>query len=478
MSANFPSSPATMPAAADPLVRELYQSQSYPAMSHPLADPAVTAVAARLGGLTTVHPRHARILEIGCASGHNLLPLARRWPQSEWIGMDLTSKAVADARALAAEAGIGNATFHAADLRGFDPGGEAFDYIIAHGFFSWVPDDVKLALLDFCRRHLAPAGIASISFNLTAGWAHRLPVIAMVRSLQQATGAELIDTLELLRGATAASTPHGAHVRCIIDDMLAKGPEILAFDDFGPVNDPWPFDQFVLAAARAGLRWLGESDPAENLPSALGDAQRAALGPLAANPLHAQLAADFAVGRTFRSGILCRDDAPTLPGLPAAGVFELAVRAGEVTPAGATPLARTFYQTLAALAPACVAMQEILAAMPEADRPALARLVFDGITRGFIRPRIEALRFEPLPPQRPCLNRWLLACARRRLPLVDVWHMPCGFPAAHYDVLAAMDGSRTCSELAALSDARCPELAFEPWLRHLAGRGLFVLESV
>ena len=53
----------------------------------------------------------------------------------------------------------------------------------------------------------------------------------------------------------------------IIDDMLAKGPAILAFDDFGPVNDPWPLDRFVHAAAAAGLRWLGESDPGQNLPA-------------------------------------------------------------------------------------------------------------------------------------------------------------------------------------------------------------------
>ncbi|MCX6877991.1 MAG: methyltransferase domain-containing protein [Verrucomicrobia bacterium] len=463
-----------MPAAADPVVRELYQNHRYPAMSHPLADPAVTAVAARLGGLTTAPPQQARILEIGCASGHNLLPLARRWPASRCLGLDLTENAIADARQLAVAAGIGNVTFHAADLRDFDPGGEPFDFIIAHGFFSWVPDEAKLALFEFCRHHLAPSGIATISFNLAAGWVPRLPVVAMVRVLQECAGGDLLATLELLREATDPATPHGANVRSIIDDMLAKGPDILAFDDFGPVNDPWPFDRFVITAATAGLRWLGESDPAENLPSALGDASRAALGPLAASPLQAQLAADFVVGRTFRSGVLCRDDAPTQPGLTSDTVVDFSVRQGAVTPTSADPLVRALYQALAAVAPACVPMPEILAALPEANPAALARLVFDGITRGFIRPRIEPLRFDPQPPACPALNAFLLACASRRLPLVDVWHQPCGFPAAHYQVLAAMDGSRTHAELAALASSRCPELAFEPWLRHLAGRGMFM----
>jgi len=458
---------------ADCPVDQLYQTHRYPAMSHPLSDPAVTAVAARLGGLTTAAPRHARILEIGCASGHNLLPLARRWPQSQWVGIDLAILAITEARQIAEEAGIDNAEFHAVDLRYFDPGDSPFDYIIAHGVFSWVPDEVKFALLDFCRRHLAPAGVATISFNLAAGWAHRLPVVAMVRALQAATGADLLATLKLLRDVHDPATPHGAHLLWILDNMLAKGADILPFDDFAPVNDPWPFEQFVQAAARAGLRWLGESDPAENLPSALGEAARAALGPLAAHPLHAQLAADFAVSRTFRSGVLCRDDAATLPGLTRDAIFDFAVRTAESAAPGNDPLAREFHQALAAVAPTCVPLHEILAAMPGIDRPALARLVFDGITRGWLLPRVEALRFDPLPPPRPCLNPLLLACARRGLALADVWHQPCSFPPAHYEVLVAMDGSRSQSELAALSRARCPELAFEPWLRHLAGRGLF-----
>ncbi len=460
-------------ASADPLVSDLYQNHRYPAMSHPFTDPAVTAVAARIGGLATANPRRARILEIGCASGLNLLPLARRWPESQWLGIDLSSEAIAAARELAAEAGIGNAEFHAVDLRYFAPDGEPFDYIIAHGFFSWVPDEVKLTLLDFCRRHLAPAGVATISFNLSAGWAYRQPVVAMVRALQAATGGDLVATIELLRDAIDPATPYGGHLHWILGNMLGKGRDILTFDDFGPVNDPWPFDQFVLAAARAGLRWLGESNPAENIPSALGEAQRMALSPLVTHPLHAQLAADFATGRTFRSGVLCRDDAPTLPGLTNEGILEFAVRAGETAPTGTDPLAQAFYQNLNAAGPQCVPLREILTAMPDADQSALAGVVFEGITRGLIRPRIDPVRFDPQPPDHPSLNPLTLACARRCLPLVDIWHKPCSFPIGHHEVLVAMDGSRSRAELAALARERCPDLNFEPWLQHLAERGFF-----
>lgn len=117
--------------------------------------------------------------------------------------------------------------------------------------------------------------------------------------------------------------------------------------------------------------------------------------------------------------------------------------------------------------------REVLARMPEADVKSVARLVFQWITRGWIRPRIEPVNYAAEPPEYPRLDAFRLLCAREGLPLVDAWHQPCAFPAPHYGVLAAMDGTRSRAELAAISKARCKDLAFEPWLRHLAGRGMF-----
>lgn len=447
------------------LIHELYDKHVYPPMSHPLSDPAVSAVAARLGGLEVAHPRRARILEIGCCSGHNIIPLARRWPESEFVGIDLAERSIDEARARAARAGVGNVAFHAADLRGFEPVGGPFDFIIAHGFFSWVPDEVKAALLVFCRRHLAPSGIATVSFNLECGWKPRLPLIAKARAIRQAGGGDWVSSLGILKGLVDDSAE-----RAIIDDMLAKGPAILAFDDFGPVNDPWPLDRFAQAAANAGLRWLGESDPGENIPSGIDEDFLMDLKHRTPDPLAFQLAVDEAAGRTFRSGVLCRDDAPVADGVSLDRVLEFSVRTGRPP---SDPAAFEICRIIESLAPACVPMSEVLDGIPGADAKAVARQVFHGITRGWIRPRIEPVGYAVEPPAYPRLDAFRLLCARDGLPLVDAWHQPCAFPPAHYGVLAAMDGSRSRAELAAFARSQCKELAFEPWLRHLAGRGMF-----
>lgn len=45
-----------------------------------------------------------------------------------------------------------------------------YDYIIAHGIFSWVPKFVQDAILEVIKAHLAPNGIAYISYNVYPGW--------------------------------------------------------------------------------------------------------------------------------------------------------------------------------------------------------------------------------------------------------------------------------------------------------------------
>lgn len=448
------------------VIHDLYQNQAYPPMSHPLSDPAVSAVAARIGGLEVADPRRARILEIGCCSGHNLIPLAMRWPESEFVGIDLAERSIDEARGRAAQAGVRNAFFFPADLTTFEPDGGPFDFIIAHGFFSWVPDEVKAALFTFCRKHLAPDGIATVSFNLESGWKARWPVIAKVRAIQQARGEDTVSSLLLLRSLLEEVDPEIA----IVDDMLAKGPAILAFDDFGPVNDAWPLDRFARAAANAGLRWLGESDPGANIPQGVSAEVMAELKERAGNPLGFQMAVDEAAGRTFRSGVLCRDDAPVAERMSLQLMLDLSVSLAPRQTAGE---GTGLLKAIGSFAPACVPMQEVMEKLPAPDPRQVAATLFDGITRGAIRPRIEPLCYDPDPPAFPKLDAFRLLCAEEGLPLVDAWHKPCAFPREHYQVLAAMDGSRSIAELAAFSESRCPELAFDPWLRHLAGRGMF-----
>ncbi len=447
-------------------VQELYDREAYPPMSHPASDPALTAVSARMSGIAVPHPRQARILDIGCSSGHHLLALAQRWPESQFIGIDLTENAIALANQRAQQAGLTNVTFRTADLLSFRPEGGPFDYIIAHGIFSWVPDEVKAALLIFCREHLSPSGVATISFNLENGWRDKLPIIDKVRAIQSAKGCNEVEGLELLKMVTIPDSPEIE----IIGKMIAKGLQILRFDDFGPVNDPWPLDRFVAAAERVGLRWLGESDPNENLPehASLEAIERATAQ--ATDALSFQTALDEETEQTFRSVLLCRADAPAAEKITTDIALDFSVQAKKEP---ASPRAKILHQAIQAFAPSNAPVKKLLESMPSQDPRVMILELFQGIRDAWVQPRIEEVQALPQPPNAPKLNAFRLLCAQQRLPLVDAWHIPCAFPAAHYEILAAMDGGKQVHELANLAKSKCPELAFKPWLQHLAERGMF-----
>ena len=114
-----------------PDVAAIYQEESYPAMSHPPAHPSVIAATALLGGLRMPPLARLRILEIGCSTGHHILPIAAAYPDAQITAIDFSPAAIAEAQRLAAIASITNVNFICADLLQWQAPEQAFDCIIA-----------------------------------------------------------------------------------------------------------------------------------------------------------------------------------------------------------------------------------------------------------------------------------------------------------------------------------------------------------
>ena len=490
---------------SDP-VRDLYQIHTYPAMSHPPTDPAVTAVAARFSGLDARDPSRAGILEIGCASGHNLLPLAARWPEARFTGIDFSKPAIEEARESARLAGLTNIEFIETDLLAFDPGNEAnYDFIICHGFYSWVPGAVRQALLDFCAARLSLLGTVMISYNTLPGWSLRKSIAELTRLLSGkptsvSFGQESEPILVSLLMAAGNHTPYNRHLTQVLHDMIGQSGYFLTFDDFSPINEPCTFLDFIAHTSRSGLLYLGESRLSENYPVSLAPEASEFLKPLASDPHLLQQTIDVLTNRTFRYSLLCRSDAPVERCHNAAMVLQCAVlspHAFEHTAGGARllnhageelarfehPLAVAFFSALSHTKPETVPFHEVIDHMAgllkepfdfTRDLTPLARLAMDAARKGLILPRCEPVRFDTAPPARPDLGPLRLLEARKGHSIVDPYHMPCHLDDEHKRQLAAaMDGSRTKDELAVLANAIAPNFNFPAWLRHLAARGLF-----
>lgn len=416
-------------------------------MSHPSSDPAQTAITALLAGLTVPDPAKARILEIGCGSGQNLIPLALRWPKAVIHGIDCSEIAIEEARNMAEAAGAGTIRFEVADLLDRQTPDERYDFIIAHGFFSWVPDAVKQALLRSIARTLGSNGVAVLSFNVASGWRARWPLVEKARAIRHAGANSWLEALTVLRDITTNPAE-----LAILDDMRAKGEDLLHFDDFGPVNDAWDLPDVVRLAKAYGLRWLGESVPSENLPRVLSREVTDQMRIHHAEPLSFQAAIDEKLGRTHRSLLLCREDAEVSGRIDgrAALDWHVAPPLGAKTP-GTIPVRGWIDQ----------------------DNDTSVRQDIQQIQSGELVARTHAVIISPELPEFPRLQAFRMACARRLQPLVDAWHRSCAFPPTHYGLLTKIDGSRHRDELRRLAIHQCPGLRFDAWLEHLAQRGMF-----
>lgn len=125
---------------------------------------------ARLMGLQPAPAANAKVLELGCSMGGNIITQALYYPDAEFVGIDLSGRQVAQGNAIIERMGLENVRLEEKDILTIDESFGKFDYIIVHGIWSWVPDTVKDKIFSICRNNLTKHGIAYISYNVYPGW--------------------------------------------------------------------------------------------------------------------------------------------------------------------------------------------------------------------------------------------------------------------------------------------------------------------
>jgi SAM-dependent methyltransferase len=288
-----------------------YDELPYVSMPFKACHPRTLAVSAQMAGLATAPLDQCRVLEIGCASGGHLLPIAATYPHSEFVGMDRSSRQVAAARDLAQAAELGNVQLHCDDLCRFMPQG-SFDYIIAHGFYSWVPLPVRDRLLSLCGQCLSPRGVAFISYMVNPGayvyCALRHVAQLAARGVPNAElGASVRRTTALLAEIAPKCAPRwGPVVAKWAKDMCAVPDATLLHDQMEATYHPVFLTEFVDHAAVHGLKYLADTTPDF---SGLSAELRRQIEQLGSDRLVNLQALDVASFRMFRQSVLCRRDA-------------------------------------------------------------------------------------------------------------------------------------------------------------------------
>src|SRR3954451_20109880 len=99
----------------------------------PETAPDRLAAMATLFGMSPPDPRRCRVLELGCANGANIFPMAVAMPDAEFDGIDLSRPQIDNGRAILATLGLRNVTLRAMSLLDMADDFGRFDYILCHG---------------------------------------------------------------------------------------------------------------------------------------------------------------------------------------------------------------------------------------------------------------------------------------------------------------------------------------------------------
>ena len=295
--------------------KEIYADLGYLSQPFPYASAPFLESYARLLGLSPVPAATARILEIGSSYGGNLISQALFYPQATFTGIEIAPTQVSVGKTYIDQLGITNLKLLEGDVNESHDHLGTYDYIIAHGFYSWVDDETKDNFLRLCKEHLAENGILYMSYNTYPGW-HKMD---SVRALLEFANKD-IDTLnhrEKVRHGKTVASKLGALMLEYDTIKAQQGPFLqslrqtlqkqdcyVGHDHLEPVNTPVYFHQCMDHMAEHGFTYLCDCDLNLSFPDVYDETLRTKLQELAPHdPLAREQYIDFMLNTAFRKSL-------------------------------------------------------------------------------------------------------------------------------------------------------------------------------
>jgi methyltransferase-like protein/cyclopropane fatty-acyl-phospholipid synthase-like methyltransferase len=287
-----------------------YDEVPYPSLAIRRTHPSHLAALARLFGLSAKPPGCSRVLELGCAAGGNLLPMAIDFPGSQFLGIDASARQIADGQAVVDALGLENIELRHLDILAIPDDLEPFDYVLCHGVFSWVPRPVQDQILQISRRLLAPHGVVYISYNTYPGWYLRAVVRDMmryhVRNFQDphekiGQARALLDFL--VKSAGGRTEAYRQVLRDEAEILRQRADAYLFHEHLEETNQGLYLHEFLERAEEVGLQYLADTEFSAMLPSVFGPEVASLLdqAPLVVQEQYL----DFLRNRSFRGTLLC-----------------------------------------------------------------------------------------------------------------------------------------------------------------------------
>lgn len=296
----------------------IYSELGYKSMPFPYTTPATLEAYAALVGVSAPNPKTARVLELGATYGGNIISQALFNPDATFVGIELSQEQVEKGNEVIANAGLTNVSLVQSDIASIGSEIGTFDYIIAHGVYSWIDDGVKEALLRLIDEHLAEDGIAYISYNTYPGW-HTMDEVRQLMMFSNRDKAQFNHKEKVLHGKTVGSIVGSQILKYdnlkernskflgALRSVMQKDEYYVGHDHLEPNNDPVYFYQFNDHLEAHNLAYLCDADLTLSMVRSFDADIADTLDKLALNDHVAQEQyLDFMLDTTFRKSIICK----------------------------------------------------------------------------------------------------------------------------------------------------------------------------
>ncbi len=293
---------------------ESYDEVVYPSFTFAQSHPDRLGAIATLFGMFPAPVERCRVLELGCSDGSNLIPMAFSLPESRFVGVDLAGKQIEIGAARAAALGLDNIRLLPLDIMEIRREFGEFDYIVAHGLYSWVPPEVREKIFEIGRECLAPQGVLYVSYNtLPGGYLRRMVreiLLYHIRGIENPS-ERIRESLALARHIINWQNREDKErelLRAEFERLLGYDPNHMYHDDLADCNEPVYFRDLIQQASRNGLQYLGEADFHEMFGPPIGSPEPDAPKlPSPGDRIEFEQYLDFLRCRRFRQTLLCRD---------------------------------------------------------------------------------------------------------------------------------------------------------------------------
>ena len=307
--------------ATDDMQQTIYKELGYKSYPFPFTTPAYLEAYGTLVGLNTPPAKTARVLELGATYGGNIISQAVHNPEATFVGIELSKDQVEKGNKIIGDAKLDNVSLLQGDILNFDESLGNFDYIIAHGFYSWISDEMKDKLLDIISHHLVDNGIAYVSYNTYPGW-HTMEEVRQLMLFANRGYDELTHKEKVLRGKTVGSLV-GAQILNYdnlkernskflgaLRSVMQKDDYYVGHDHLEPHNNPCYFYQFNDHLKAHNLSYVCDADLTLSMVRTYDESIADKLEKLAPNSQADQEQyLDFMLDTTFRKSIICKESA-------------------------------------------------------------------------------------------------------------------------------------------------------------------------